>query len=220
MSEGNRARNRASPTRAWSPRAAALATSPDSEQFDRGEGGGAGHRVTAVGRAVRARPPGLEQLRPRDQGPERHPGGDPLRRQQDVRLHAPVLHRPHPPRTTRAGLDLVGDQEDPVLVADLSEPLEEPILGHDVPALALDRLDDDRRDLVGRAPACRRGPPRTSAGPRPDRTARGTPRAGADRTRRGTSPSKPSARPSRTCARGRRRGRPRRMAVSWRTGRA
>ena len=37
-----------------------------------------------------------------------------------------------------------------MLVADPPQPLEEPVLGDDVPALALDRLDDDRRDLVGR----------------------------------------------------------------------
>ena len=38
----------------------------------------------------------------------------------------------------------------PCAVADLAEPLEEPVLGDDVAALALDRLDDDRRDLVRR----------------------------------------------------------------------
>ena len=48
------------------------------------------------------------------------------------------------------GLDLVGDEQDPVRVADPPQALEEAVLGHDVAALALDRLDDDRRDLVGR----------------------------------------------------------------------
>ena len=37
-----------------------------------------------------------------------------------------------------------------MLVADVAKALEEPVLGDDVAALALDRLDDDRRDLVGR----------------------------------------------------------------------
>ena len=37
-----------------------------------------------------------------------------------------------------------------MLVADRAEALEEAVLGDDVAALALDRLDDDRRDLVGR----------------------------------------------------------------------
>ena len=35
-------------------------------------------------------------------------------------------------------------------VADLPKPLQEAVLRHDVSALALDRLDDDRRNLLGR----------------------------------------------------------------------
>ena len=35
-------------------------------------------------------------------------------------------------------------------VGDVAKSLEEPVLGDDVTALALDRLDDDRGDLVGR----------------------------------------------------------------------
>ena len=41
-------------------------------------------------------------------------------------------------------------EQDPVLVADRAQALEEAVLGDDVAALALDRLDDDRGDLVGR----------------------------------------------------------------------
>ena len=37
-----------------------------------------------------------------------------------------------------------------MLVADPAQALEEAVLGDDVAALALDRLDDDRGDLVGR----------------------------------------------------------------------
>ena len=45
-----------------------------------------------------------------------------------------------------AGLDLVGDQEDAVLVADAAE-LDQKLGRRDVEAaFALDRLDDDRRD--------------------------------------------------------------------------
>src|SRR5690606_15924427 len=46
--------------------------------------------------------------------------------------------------------DLVGDEEDAVLVADSAQTLQEAILGDDVAALALDRLDDHRRDLARR----------------------------------------------------------------------
>ena len=62
--------------------------------------------------------PGLQQRRPGDHRPEGHAAGDPLRAEQDVRLDAPVLDRPHLPGPSGAGLDLVGDEEDPVLVAE------------------------------------------------------------------------------------------------------
>ena len=120
------------------------------EQLDRGERRGAGDRVAAVGRAVRARSPCLEEIGAGDHRAQGHPGRDPLGRQQDVRLDAPVLDRPHLAGPPGARLDLVGDQQDAVLVTDVAEALEEPVLGDDVAALALDRLDDDRRDLVGR----------------------------------------------------------------------
>ena len=78
------------------------------------------------------------------------PERDALGGEQDVGLDAPVLDRPHLAGPPGARLDLVGDEQDPVLVADRAEALEEAVLGDDVAALALDRLDDDRRDLVGR----------------------------------------------------------------------
>ena len=48
-----------------------------------------------------------------------------------------------------ARLDLVGDEQDPVPVAELAQARQEAGLGDDVAALALDRLDDDRGELVG-----------------------------------------------------------------------
>ena len=99
---------------------------------------------------MRAGAPVLHELRPGDHRAERHAARDPLRGQQDVGLDAPVLDRPHLPGAAGARLDLVGDEQDPVPVADLAQALEEAVLGDDVAALALDRLDDDRGDLVGR----------------------------------------------------------------------
>ena len=119
------------------------------EQVDRREGGGAGDRVAAVRRAVGARPPRLEQVRAGDHGAERHARRDALGSQEDVRLHAPVFDGPHLAGPARARLDLVGDEQDAVLVADVAQALEEAVLGDEVAALALDRLDDDRGDLVG-----------------------------------------------------------------------
>ena len=95
-------------------------------------------------------PQRLEQLGAGDHGAEGHARGDALGRQQDVGLDAPVLDRPHLAGPPGARLDLVGDEQDAVLVADRAQALEEAVLGDDVAALALDRLDDDRRDLVGR----------------------------------------------------------------------
>ena len=79
------------------------------------------------------------------------PAGDALGGQQDVGLDAPVLDRPHLAGATRAGLDLVGDEQDAVAIADFAQALEEAVLRDDVAAFALDRLDDDRGDLVGRS---------------------------------------------------------------------
>ena len=80
---------------------------------------------------------------------DRHAGADALGREQDVRLHVPVLDGPHLAGASRARLDLVGDEQDAVAVAQLAQVREEVVLGNDVAALALDGLDDDGRELVG-----------------------------------------------------------------------
>ena len=61
-----------------------------------------------------------------------------------------MLDRPHPPGSTGARLDLVGHEQDAVVVADLAQSGEEVVFGNDVAAFALDRLDHDRGDFVGR----------------------------------------------------------------------
>ena len=48
-----------------------------------------------------------------------------------------------------AGLHLVDDHDDPVVVADPADPLHELRRRRDEAALALDGLDDDRRDRLG-----------------------------------------------------------------------
>src|SRR5260370_11163826 len=47
------------------------------------------------------------------------------------------------------GVDLVGDQKDPVLLGDLAKLAKEGDWGRDEPALAEDRLNDDRRHALG-----------------------------------------------------------------------
>ena len=92
--------------------------------------------------------PGGHQLRPCQDPGERQARRDALGHDQDVRLDVPVLDREHLAGPPEAGLDLVGDEQDPVLAGDLAEPRQEPRRRHDVAALAEDRLDDDRRDAV------------------------------------------------------------------------
>ncbi len=61
-----------------------------------------------------------------------------------------MIGREHLPRPPHAGLHFVDDEQDAVLRGQLPQALQESRGGHEVPALALDGLDDDRRHLVGR----------------------------------------------------------------------
>ena len=54
------------------------------------------------------------------------------------------------PGAAEAGLHLVGDQDDAVLVAEPAHALDELLRGDDEPALALHRLEHDRRHVLGR----------------------------------------------------------------------
>ena len=63
-----------------------------------------------------------------------------------------------------AGLHLVGDEDDPVLLAVLREAREEPVAGDDHPALALHRLDEQARDAVGSDLLVHRGDRQVRAG--------------------------------------------------------
>ena len=94
---------------------------PVLQQLDGGDGGRTGDGVAAIGGAVGALAPGFEDLGTRDHGRERHARGDALGAEQDVRLHAEVLDGPHLARAPRARLDLVGDEQDAVAVAELAQ---------------------------------------------------------------------------------------------------
>jgi hypothetical protein len=58
-----------------------------------------------------------------------------------------VLDGPPLPCPSHAGLDLVGDEEDAVAVADAAKLLKEVVGSDDVAAFSLDGLEDDRGDL-------------------------------------------------------------------------
>src|SRR5205085_10117790 len=88
-------------------------------------------------------------LRLADDTRQRQPGGHRLRHRDQVRLDAVVLDGEHPAGAPEAGLYLVDDEEDPLAVADRTQPLHELRRGDDETALALHRLDDDRSDGLG-----------------------------------------------------------------------
>ena len=111
---------------------------------------GLGHRVADVGTADGAVVRRVHDLRLAQHARERQAGRDRLRNRDQVGLDAVVLDRKQLAGAREARLDLVGDQADPVLVADRAQTLHELLAGRKEPTLALDRLDDDRRHLLGR----------------------------------------------------------------------
>src|SRR3954454_1829215 len=89
----------------------------------------------------------LDRALIRDEGPERRVRrGDPLGHGHHVRL-APVAGRPEPVAdAAEAADDLVGHEQETVLVANLADALEVALGRSDRAGRVLDRLEDDRRD--------------------------------------------------------------------------
>ena len=85
-----------------------------------------------------------------DHGADRHAGAEPLRRSDDVWLNAEVLNRPHLAGATNARLHFVNNDGDAVLVGDLLQAREEVLIRNHVAALTLNRLHNERGDLVAR----------------------------------------------------------------------
>jgi hypothetical protein len=76
--------------------------------------------------------------------------GSPLGERRQVGLEAVVIHRPHPAGAAEAGLDLVGDEEDAVLPAELEEHLDVGGRSDDEAALSQHQLHHHTGDLLGR----------------------------------------------------------------------
>ena len=95
-------------------------------------------------------PPGAQSmtLGPGDDAGQRQPAGQALADAHDVGLDALVLARPHRAGAADAGLHLVDHEQDAVLVAQRAQVGEPARRRHDVAALALDRLDEDRGDVA------------------------------------------------------------------------
>ena len=108
----------------------------------------AGNRIAAERAAEAAGMHRVHQVRPAGHAGQRQPAGDPLRRGDQVRHDRLVIAGEPVTGAAQAALDLVGDQHDAVSGAELREPGQEPVRRDDEPALALDRLDQHRRDVV------------------------------------------------------------------------
>ena len=87
----------------------------------------------------------------RHDGAQRQPVGDPLGEADDITGDSPVFGGEHLPRPANATLDLVEDEQDAMLIAEPAQARQEIRGRHDVAPFALDRLDEDRRQLIRRA---------------------------------------------------------------------
>src|SRR5918997_7081 len=115
------------------------------EGVEDGQRRGARYGVAAVGGTEASGVDGVHNLRlPGDAG-YGEPPAHALGRDHDVGLDSRVLYGEHLARPPVTGLDLVHDQDDPVLVAQLPQLPEVEIREGYEPALAAYRLDDDRR---------------------------------------------------------------------------
>ena len=132
----------------WAPTLAALSARPDSTSSSVAL---AAAQATGLPPNVEPWPPGSQSitLGPGDDAGERQAAGEALADAHDVGLDAVVLARPHRAGAPDAGLHLVDDEQDAVRVAQRAQVGQPAGRRHDVAALALDRLDEDRRH-VGR----------------------------------------------------------------------
>ena len=116
------------------------------ELFHRSQRHGHGQRIPAVGRAVRADCHTGAGFGAGHAGADREPAAERLGERQDVRLHAigPLVGE-QLAGPAEAALDLVKDQQGPGFVAELAQRLQALLRQRTRAALALYRLDDDRR---------------------------------------------------------------------------
>ena len=129
-------------------RLGALAEARLSQGVQDGAGRGARDGVAAERAAEPAWVDRVHQLgAPGDRGEGQSPA-EGLARDDQVRLDVQVLDCPGQPCPSTAGLHLVGDIENPVLLADPLQRLDEFGRHRDEAALALHRLEHDAGDLA------------------------------------------------------------------------
>src|SRR5204862_803611 len=107
------------------------------------------HRVADVGAPDAARRGLVHDLGPAHHRCDGHAAAERLRPCADIRDHTELLERAPRAGTAEATLDLVQDQQYPVLVAESAQPFQVSS-GHDVEAaFTLHRLDDDGGQVLG-----------------------------------------------------------------------
>ncbi|CAH0327772.1 hypothetical protein SRABI128_06447 [Microbacterium sp. Bi128] len=91
---------------------------------------------------------GVEEIGAAGDGGERHAAGDALGHGDDVRDNTFVVHGEPFTGAAEAGLDLIGDEHDALVLGPVRQRGQEPVGGDNEAALALDRFDDDRGNLL------------------------------------------------------------------------
>ena len=117
------------------------------DHVEHGECRRAGDRAAGIGAAEAARIRRVHDRGPADDARQREAAGERFGDGDEVGLDAGILDAEHLAGAREAGLHLVGDQQDAVLVADRAQRLEQFGRRRMEAALALHRLDDDRRDV-------------------------------------------------------------------------
>ena len=121
------------------------------DHFDRGQRGRTGHRVAAIAGRRADLVDCFGVWLADDHRGDREAVSETLAERDDVRQRVPIFHAEPLSGSAHAGENFVGNEKDLSLVAELAELREEIVRRHDTSAPALDRLEDKRGDLVGRA---------------------------------------------------------------------
>ena len=154
---------------ARAPSSAARATSfssssTASEASAAAHAGGCPRKVCVCSASPRRGRPRVHHLGAPDAGGDRHARREPLADAQEIRPHVLVLAREPRAGAAEPGVDLVGDQQPALGVAQAAQRREEARGRHALAAAALDRLDDHRADR--RATRPRRRAARRRASPK------------------------------------------------------
>src|SRR3712207_6396779 len=93
----------------------------------------------------------VHEVRTRDTHADRQSRTNALCDRDDVRLHVVMIAGKHLARASHPRLDLIDDQQDPVLIANASQPGKESLRSRHVTTCALHCLDDDSRNFFRRS---------------------------------------------------------------------